>query len=717
MSNERRASYENAIRIAGHPDFHITERAPDGRLVPARRRDEYFPVYANVPEHDDHVFGFDTGLETGALLDRSRDTGRMLASSPFRLLGENNDHGGIVVVAPVYAIPLKATTTREERRAGLVGFAHGVFRIEGMIESILGKTTVARGFDHYLFDGPNENPDHLIYVHASRARTDRTQAPPFQQLAGAVRFRNKLTFIDRTWTLVTVPLHGGLPDFPDQPTAMLLGACLLATAVVSLSFLETIRRTAYLQSLTRDLEVTTQALRDEMGERQKTAEQIIQMARHDGLTGLANRRVFVEAVQQAIARARRGASFAVLYLDLDHFKDINDTLGHPIGDRLLQSVAERLRELLRETDLAARFGGDEFAVLAADIADPTDAGLLAEKLLKIFAKPFAIEGNEIRAGTSIGIAVFDPDSPTADLLLSHADVALYRAKSEGRGTYRFFTDEMDVEVRSRVILDGELQEAIARRQFFLVYQPEVEIETGRITGVEALVRWQHPSRGVVGPDEFVPAAEKNGLIVVLTRVILRQACEQARRWLDAGIAPPVIAVNLSAVCFKRPFELKQDIEEALADTGLPPRMLEVELTETALMHTARDHIEMLLDLRARGVRVAIDDFGTGYSSLDYLRRFPVDRIKIAQDFVADIGAIPGNAMIVRAAIDLAHALNIGVIAEGVELEEQLRLLRSWNCREVQGFYFAEPLTVEAVTPLLRCGQIAPHPPVEAETAA
>jgi diguanylate cyclase (GGDEF)-like protein len=547
-----------------------------------------------------------------------------------------------------------------------------------------------------------------MYIHSSRARADKTQAPPYAQIDGtAVRFAHTLTFVDRTWTLVTVPLNNGHPPFPDWPTGVILLAGVLATATLSLYLFDTIRRTAHLQELTRSLEFTTESLRAEVAERQKNEEQILQMARHDTLTGLANRRSFVEAVKQAILHAQRGPGFAVLYLDLDRFKDVNDTLGHPVGDRLLQAVSERLRECLRATDLVARFGGDEFAVLAADIDDPADVGILADKLLKVFARPFLIEGNEIRAGTSIGIDVYGPTSNTAELLLSHADVALYRAKTEERGTYRFFTDEMDVEVRSRVVLDGEMQQALARREFFLVYQPEVNLETGRITGIEALVRWQHPARGIVGPDAFVPAAEKNGLIVPLTRFVLEEACRQAREWLEAGIALPVVAVNLSAVCFKRPVELTNDIDAALTEIGLSPELLEVELTETALMHTARDHMEVLRALRERGVRVAIDDFGTGYSSLDYLRRFPVDRIKIAQDFVADIDGLPGNAVIVRAAIDLAHALNIHVVAEGVETEEQLKLLREWRCREAQGFYFAGPLPAPAVEPLLRRGVITP----------
>jgi diguanylate cyclase (GGDEF)-like protein/PAS domain S-box-containing protein len=448
-------------------------------------------------------------------------------------------------------------------------------------------------------------------------------------------------------------------------------------------------------------------LRD-ITERKKAEAQILQMARYDALTGLANRRVFAEAVQQAIARAQRGArGFAVLYLDLDHFKDVNDTLGHPIGDLLLKSVAERLKACVRETDTVARFGGDEFAVLAVDIADPTDAGILGDKILKALSRPYDIAGNEIRSGTSVGISVYGPDSPQAEMLLAHADVALYRAKSEGRGAYRFFTGSMDAEVRKRVTLDADLRTALDTNQLLLVYQPQVEAVSGRIVGVEALVRWRRPEGVIVPPDEFIGAAEKNGLIVPLGRWVLHEACRQAKVWREAGAPPVTVGVNLSALQFKTPLELEKDIAAALAENAMPPQMLELELTESVLMKAAREHNDVLLRLRKQGLRLAIDDFGTGFSSLDYLRRFPADRIKIAQVFIIDLVTAAGDAAIVKAAIGLARELGISVIAEGVETEAQLRLLQAWGCREVQGYYFSKPVDADAVLPLLRSGRIVP----------
>jgi diguanylate cyclase (GGDEF)-like protein/PAS domain S-box-containing protein len=444
----------------------------------------------------------------------------------------------------------------------------------------------------------------------------------------------------------------------------------------------------------------------EISQRKAAEDQLKRMAQFDLLTGLANRGVFVAELARTIERAQRGTyNFAVLFLDLDHFKDVNDTLGHPVGDRLLQSVAERLQANVRKIDAVARFGGDEFAVLMADIADPTDAGVLADKLLQIMAEPFLLDGNQIQSGVSIGIAPYEPDDPNAEALLAHADVALYRAKSEGRHAYRFFTGAMDAEVRERVALTSELQAGIAADQLFLMYQPQVDMESTRLIGLEALVRWNHPVRGELSPDEFLPAAERSGLIVTLGNWVLKAACQQAQKWQESGVALPPLAINVSALQFKAPRELEREIEAALAETGLRPGALEIEMTETALMGTSSGPENVVERLRTRGLRIAIDDFGTGYSSLLYLRRFPVDRIKIAQEFVKDIVADPNDTVIVKAAIGLARELGIGVIAEGVETAEQVKLLHEWGCRQAQGFYFAAPMRAEDVLPLLRSGSI------------
>jgi diguanylate cyclase (GGDEF)-like protein/PAS domain S-box-containing protein len=441
------------------------------------------------------------------------------------------------------------------------------------------------------------------------------------------------------------------------------------------------------------------------------AAQAVRIARYDGLTGLANRSVFVEALQNAVARAKRGEKgFAVIYLDLDHFKDVNDTLGHPVGDALLEAVADRLRSNTRASDTLSRFGGDEFAVIVGEIRDPSDASVLANKLIDAMGDPYLIQGNVIYSGASIGIDIYGPEASDAETLLSHADVALYRAKSEGRGGCRFFTDAMEKLVRAQVSLGTELHTALETGQFFLMYQPQVAIDTGRITGVEALVRWRHPMRGVLDPDSFIPVAEKIGIIAKLGHWVMLTACGQAKTWLDGGIPSTRMAVNVTSLQFRTPVALENDIAAILAQTGLPPQVLELEITESVLMDVSRERSEVLQRIRKTGVTVAIDDFGTGYSSLDYLRRFPSDRIKIAQTFVKHLEAVPGDAAIVRATISLARELGIAVIAEGIETAGELELLKGWGCAEAQGFHFAPPLTAENAAILLRRGETLPLPP-------
>jgi diguanylate cyclase (GGDEF)-like protein/PAS domain S-box-containing protein len=449
-------------------------------------------------------------------------------------------------------------------------------------------------------------------------------------------------------------------------------------------------------------EVSLATLRD-VSDRKEAERRIRQMVRQDALTGLPNRQVLVDAVEGAIARVSRDASlFAVMFLDLDHFKDVNDTLGHPAGDDLLRAVAARLRGAVRNSDLVVRFGGDEFAVLMPEVREDALAGSLAAKLIAALDPPFSIQGNDIRIGTSIGIAVGNAATRSVEAMLAHADVALYRAKAEGRGTYRFFDDSMDAKVRARVTLVAQLREAIESGQLFLVYQPQVELSSGRVTGIEALVRWRHPERGILTPGQFIAEAESSGLIVPLGRVVLREACRQARLWSDSGLLPARMAVNLSAAELRAPLELEQFIRGTLTETGLDPRRLEVELTETVLMGNGTAPHQVLAALRALGIGLAIDDFGTGFSSLDYLRRFPADRLKIAREFVDQLERA-GNAAVVKATIGLARELGMAVIAEGVETERQVDLLSAWGCSDGQGFHFARPMTAQELEPMLRAG--------------
>ncbi len=436
----------------------------------------------------------------------------------------------------------------------------------------------------------------------------------------------------------------------------------------------------------------------------KVAEQkVALLARADPLTGLPNRRVFVEALQQAIGRAGRGGKgFAIHYLDLDHFKDVNDTLGHMTGDELIRAVGNRLGDGVRVTDVVARFGGDEFAILQTDIREPADAAVLAGKLIEAIAQPFSIKGNRIQSGTSIGITVGEPGTTDGETLLSHADLALYRAKSEGRNTYRFFTESMDTEVHERVQLVAELRQAIADGQMTLHYQPQVDVRDGKIKGFEALVRWNHPARGLVLPGNFIHIAELTGLIAPLGRWVLNEACRQMKEWLDAGIAPPVLSVNLSAAEFKVA-GIQRKILAVIDKYGVAPDRIELEITEYAMMDVSERSDDILERLKERGVGISIDDFGKGYSSLAYMKRFRPSRIKIAGEFVSGMLENEADRAVVRAIVEMAHELRIGLIAEGVETAAQAAFLCELGCCDAQGFFFSRALPAGDVTAILRRG--------------
>jgi diguanylate cyclase (GGDEF)-like protein/PAS domain S-box-containing protein len=438
--------------------------------------------------------------------------------------------------------------------------------------------------------------------------------------------------------------------------------------------------------------------------RKEAERRIVWLACHDALTKLPNRSLFVGEVETAIARHRRsGEGSAVLYLDLDRFKEVNDTLGHSAGDALLKQAAGRLRSNIRDSDSVARFGGDEFAILATNLARPLDAAILAGKLVEEMARTFLIAGAPVHCPASIGVAICDDEAKDAESLLAHADAAMYRAKSEERGSFRFYTPALHNDVRHRVGLLRDLEHALDHDEFRLLYQPQLDMPTGEIIGVEALLRWQHPDRGLLAPGDFLELAEDSGLGFQLGQFVLGEACRQTRRWLDQGIRVPVVGVNISPLQFKAVTRLSAEIQRAIDDAGVPSTGLEVELTETALMQVLRDNSECLRHLREQGIRIAIDDFGTGYSCLHSLRLLPISRLKVAQTFVEEITANPGSAAIARAAIRLATELDLSVVASGVETWEQARLLIEWGCRAGQGFYFSEPLDVATITPLLRAG--------------
>nr|WP_238244779.1 EAL domain-containing protein [Methylobacterium iners] len=431
-------------------------------------------------------------------------------------------------------------------------------------------------------------------------------------------------------------------------------------------------------------------------ERRRAEARIAHMAHHDALTDLPNRVLFRDRLGEAIARQKRtGERALLLCLDLDHFKTVNDTLGHPAGDELLRGVAVRLAACLREEDVVARLGGDEFAILVGGSEALGSLGVLARRIIADLSRPFRILGQDVHVGASLGLARLPQDGDDPDLLLRNADLALYRAKGAGRGTYRCFEPEMDAQIQARRALEQDLREAFAAGRLAVFYQPLIATGTGRITGFEALLRWKHAARGFVPPAEFVPLAEETGLIGPIGEWVLRTACAEAATW-----APQVrIAVNLSPAQFRNR-ALVETVARALADSGLAPDRLALEITETVLLAENEAHLAILHRLRSLGVRIAMDDFGTGYSSLSYLRSFPFDKIKIDRSFVRELGASAHCAAIVRAVAGLGASLGIVTTAEGVKTPAQLARLRAEGCDEVQGFLFSHPLPVAEARRLL-----------------
>jgi diguanylate cyclase (GGDEF)-like protein/PAS domain S-box-containing protein len=450
-------------------------------------------------------------------------------------------------------------------------------------------------------------------------------------------------------------------------------------------------------------------------ERKAAEEKIAALARTDGLTCLANRTTFVERLRQVFSSTVHGANpFAILYIDLDHFKDVNDTLGHPVGDLLLREVAGRLRNLTREGDLIARLGGDEFAILQVDVNEPASAGALAAKIQKSLAQPYLLGTSQVTIVTaSIGICPFTLASLGPDAMLAQADLALYRSKNAGRNQYHFHTDDLDQEVRERVAVAEELKAALENGELELFYQPQVEIVSGNIVGMEALLRWNHPRRGLLRAADFIPQAEKARLTPAIGHWVLDQCCRQMRLWRDAGVAPPVIAINLSLAQLKDSRELVRDVRITTTRYGIEPRCLEFDVTEATLAQATLTHNDSLMQLRRLGAQIAIDDFGAEYSSFEYLRAYDVSHLKIAQSFINSADAIPERATMIRAIINIARELNIGVIAEGVETEEQRALLASTgSTTHAQGYYFSEAVAASRADELLREGAVKPMSSVD-----
>ena len=428
-------------------------------------------------------------------------------------------------------------------------------------------------------------------------------------------------------------------------------------------------------------------------EANQAEKRIRHLAYNDLLTGLPNRALFMDQLAQRIEAARAaGESVALLFLDLDRFKNVNDTLGHDVGDRLLVAVAQRIRRSVRNADCVARLGGDEFTVVLAEVSGPNAPVAAAQNICRALSAPFQIDGHDIFVSTSVGISMYPQDATDVGTLLKHADTAMYRAKKTNSG-FQFFEASMEHSISEHVRMENDLRRAIERQELEVYYQPQARVDSGRIIGAEALVRWHHPTRGMVSPAEFIPLAEETGQIVAIGEWVLRTACAQLQAWTQSGMQGLRVAVNVSVKQLLQK-NFAHSVEQALADTGLPPQQLELEITESTLMENAQDTLEALHRLRGLGVRLSIDDFGTGYSSLSYLKRFPVDIIKIDRSFVSEVPHDADGAAIVTGIIALAHSLRLEVIAEGVETAAQLQFLREQSCDILQGYYLSQPVPAE-----------------------
>ena len=445
----------------------------------------------------------------------------------------------------------------------------------------------------------------------------------------------------------------------------------------------------------------------DMTERKEAQERIEFLAHHDPLTGLPNRLLLRDRVAQALAQALRMQNrVALMFLDLDRFKTINDSLGHPVGDALLKEVVERLRTCVRDTDTICRQGGDEFVILLNDVRDSEAVSRIAEKIHLRMTEPVLVGKHQLSTSFSIGIALGPDDASDFDTLLQKADTAMYHAKEAGRNSHRFFTEQMNRQVVEHLTLENKLRRALDNRDFVLYYQPQIDLAEGRIVGVEALIRWNSPEDGLVSPGRFIPVAEASGLIAPIGAWVLREACRQARAWQDAGLPPFVVAVNLSAMQFKRP-DLINTVINALVLADLDSQWLELELTESILIQDAESTVDSVRRLKALGVKLSVDDFGTGYSSLAYLKRFAVDKLKIDQSFVRDLGHDPEDSAIVRAIVQMAHSMKLTTIAEGVETQELADLLRLFHCDEAQGFWLAKPLPADELEAFVRARMKVP----------
>jgi diguanylate cyclase (GGDEF)-like protein len=659
---KERAEYEAAAINDGVPGFHF--KSLSDRIVSVAPDNEfYFPIFFSTEPKTSPVYGMDysTDPERWAQLERARDNDAV-AVAPTKLYQDDKGVAHSVLVAvPVY-VKGTSRTTIADRRRNLVGFVVGIFDLSQLLHSIRSATSesaavLLTAYPPFADAKATAQPDYSSVPVTSRQ---------LQAFAEQPHWSGTLRIGDANWQMQATPASAGrLAGWLDRAWSVLTAGCAI-----------TIFLAVYLGMASRNSRELALANR-----------RVLELAQTDILTELPNRAFFLEQLKNAGSGSRYRGVFSILMLDLDRFKNVNDSLGHAAGDALLRQVAVRLRSTLRNDDVLARLGGDEFAIIQAGCHDQRTGSIdLASRISKLIAEPFELPGHQVEIGTSIGIAMAPEHGDDREQLLKKADLALYRSKSAGRNCFTLYDEAMSAELEARNTLEGDLRDAIARCLFEVHYQPFFDVQTGRRKGVEALIRWRHPKRGLIPPDQFIPLAEETGLIVALGEWIIRQACDDATSWP----ADTKVSINLSPVQFKQA-ELFEVIESALRNSGLPPERLEIEITESVLLERAAENLAFMERLSRIGVSLALDDFGTGYSSLSCLTTFPFNKIKIDKSFIGNLSMHHKSSAIISSIVTLARGLDMSVTAEGVETAEQLDGLKTLGVNFAQGFLLGRPM--------------------------
>ncbi|WP_128944709.1 bifunctional diguanylate cyclase/phosphodiesterase [Bradyrhizobium zhanjiangense] len=672
VNRKERADYEAAAITDGVSGYRI-KALQDKGFVTAPQSDEYFPVFYSTQPKTSSVYGMDylTVPERRAVLERARDNDR-LAAIRTRLYEpkEGGQLPDVLVAIPVYAKGTSRETVADRRR-NLAGFVVGIFDLPLLIQTIRVTTgaspaisvNVYPPFTGQIVSLEQTQPDYSSAAKAPQSMRD---------VARSLHWSGTLKIGDTDWQVRAMPTAGGsLETSYDRAAAVLIVGMLL-----------TLSLSTYLMLASRNSRRLSVANR-----------RVLELAQTDILTGLPNRAFLLARLDELNGRLKDdGPTFSILMLDLDRFKNVNDSLGHGAGDALLRQVAQRLKSAVRASDVLARLGGDEFAIIQERCQDQRACSTeLAGRIAKLVAEPFLLPGHRVEIGTSIGIAIAPDHGSDQEQLLKKADLALYRSKSAGRNCFTIYDEAMSAELEARNTLEGDLRDAIAQCQLEVHYQPFVDALSGARRGFEALVRWRHPTRGLIPPDQFISLAEETGLIVPLGEFVLRRACADAANW------PPdlMVAVNLSPIQFKEA-ELFEMISAALADSGLPPQRLEIEITESVLLERGTENHAFMERLKHLGIELALDDFGTGYSSLSYLTAFPFDKIKIDKSFIRNLTHQPRSSAIISSIVTLARGLDMSVTAEGVETREEFERLKALGVNFAQGYLFGRPQPIERI---------------------